>query len=355
VSAQQKVVLDADRLSSWVGDRLPGHGTLIITRLTAGHSNLTFTVTRPGTSAAWVLRRPPLGPLLPTAHDVLREATVLRLLEQSGSEVRAPRVALSSGDTSVIGAPFYLMELVPGTVIRGELPPPLADQTHVHELGLDLVDSLAELHSVDVAPFIEAGIGSRSSYLARQVRRWIGQREGIQAAAAAEGASARELPDYDAVRDWLQERLPGLAYQPLAVVHGDFKLDNVIVGPESRTVMAILDWEMATVGDPLADVGYLLATWPGQAEVQALSVLSENANVSGLPSRDTVLDRYTARTGRTLSDVRFYETLALWKLAVLLEVNYHRHLAGFSDDPYNKALEHGVPELLAHARQFCGA
>lgn len=355
MSAQQTVVLDAARLSAWVGDRLPGHGTLSITRLTAGHSNLTFTVTRPGTSAEWVLRRPPLGPLLPTAHDVLREATVLRLLEQSGSRVRAPRVALSSDDISVIGAPFYLMELVPGTVIRGQLPSPLAAEAHVHELGLDLVDSLAELHGVDVAPFIEAGIGRRSSYLARQVRRWVGQREGIQAATAAAGTSARQLPDYEAVRDWLQEHLPGLPYQSPAVVHGDFKLDNVIVAPESRRVMAILDWEMATVGDPLADVGYLLATWPGQSGVKALSVLSENANVSGVPSREAVIDRYTMRTGRTLSDVRFYETLALWKLAVLLEVNYHRHLAGFSDDPYNRALEHGVPELLAHARQVCGA
>ena len=208
----------------------------------------------------WVLRRPPAGPLLPTAHDVVREYRVLDLLTRAEQPVRVPRPVAVCEDPAVLGAPFYLMERSRawscGTRCRRWL-----DEPARRALGLDLATAFAELHRVDIEPFVAAGLGRPDGYLARQLRRWTGQREGIQAAVAAAGGRARDLPDYDAVRDWLVAHLPAEA-EP-AVVHGDAKLDNVVVGPgEVPAVAAVLDWEMATVGDPRADLGYLLSFWP---------------------------------------------------------------------------------------------
>lgn len=248
------MLVDPLKLTGYAGETLPGEGEFMVERLAEGHSNLTFTVTRAGTDVAWILRRPPQGPLLPTAHDVIREANVLRLLTSSTSRVRIPTVAMSCEDPGVIGVPFYLMERTPGVVVRDEIPSWL-DEPARATAAFDLVDALVELHGVLVGPFVSAGLGRPSGYVERQLRRWSGQREGIQAAVAAGGGIARELPDYDAVRDWLRAQLGSLPGQSPAIVHGDYKLDNVILSPSTATVAAIIDWEMATVGDPLADVG----------------------------------------------------------------------------------------------------
>lgn len=359
VTAQPQLV-DPQALTAYAGGSLPGSGPLQVERLAEGHSNLTFTVTRAGTPTAWILRRPPLGSLLPTAHDVIREATVLQLLAAADAGVRVPLVALACPDDTVLGAPFYLMERIPGVVVRDALPDWLGEPADRRALGLDLVDALAELHAAPYEVFVEHGIGRPSGYLERQLRRWAGQREGIQAAVAAAGGAARELPDYDAVRDWLRDRLPGLPEQGPAVVHGDYKLDNVLLSPASRRVVAIVDWEMATVGDPLADLGYLLSFWPEPGQDGAEAALSRAlgggvVTAPGFPSRGDLVERYAERTGRRLSDVVFYETLAIWKLAVLLEASYHRHLAGTTDDPFFATLQIGVPALLARARAVCGA
>jgi len=355
-AASDVPLVDPRRLSSYAGQRLPGSGPLRVARLAEGHSNLTFVVTRDGVAGEWILRRPPRGPLLPTAHDVIREATVLRLLAAEGG-VRIPTVVLACPDPEVLGAPFYLMEKVPGVVVRDAAPDFLTDPASRRTLGLDLVDALAELHAAPYQPFVEAGIGRTSGYLERQVRRWVGQREGIQAAAAAAGGTARDLPDYDAVRDWLRARLAALPEQSPAVVHGDYKLDNVVVDPVSRRVAAIVDWEMATVGDPLADLGYLLSFWPDRGETGVPVALGGAGVVTleGFPERGELVERYAERTGRSMTDVCFYETLAVWKLAILLEASYHRHLAGTTDDPFFALLDEGVPALLARARAVAGA
>ena len=349
-------LVDPAALAGWVAatTTLPGHGPVEVVPVGEGHSNLTFRVTRSGNS--WVLRRPPGGPLLPTAHDVVREYRVLRLLGAAGSRVRVPRPVALCEDPAVIGAPFYLMDEVEGVVVRHPLPPRLVDDPVAqHRLGLDLVDALAEIHRADWKPFVEAGIGRPGGYLARQLRRWTGQREGVQQAVSAAGGHARELPDYDAVRDWLVAHLPDEA-EP-AVVHGDYKLDNAIVdlgaGTTAPRVAAVVDWEMATVGDPRADLGYLLSFWPEPGEDFPLGRLL--ASGPGFPRRDELVAHWAAATGRDPGDSRWFVTLAVWKLAILLEASYHRWLAGTADDPFFASLADGVPALLARARETSGA
>jgi len=358
-------LLDLAALDSWLGARglLAGPGDLDVRTLGEGHSNLTFLVSRGDDEL--VLRRPPRGPLLPTAHDVVREARVMELLRATDDSVRVPAVAGVCDDDAVIGVPFYVMERAPGVVVRGELPDFLSGPdgwSARRALGVGLPQVLGAIHSVDWHPFVEAGIGKPAGYLERQLRRWVGQREGIQAAVAAAGGQARELPDYDAVRDWLREHLP--AETEPAVVHGDYKLDNVIVEPwaerdpggevlHSARISAVVDWEMATVGDPRADLGYLLSFWPEPGEevlMAGLGMVHE-----GFPLRDEVVVLWEEATGRRAGDTRWFVALAVWKLAILLEANYHRWLAGLSDDAFYAQLDAGVPALLARARSICGA
>jgi len=347
--------VDPTALTAWAQGQLPGTGALQVSPLGQGHSNLTYLVGRAGSGEQWVLRRPPAGPLLPTAHDVVREFRVLSLLAASSTPVRVPPVVALCEDAAVIGAPFYLMQRVPGTVIRDRLPTWLAEPAAQHRLGVDLADTLAEIHCVQWQPFVQAGVGRPGGYLARQLRRWSGQREGIAEAAAAAGGRARDLPDYDAVRDWLGANLP--AETEPAVVHGDFKLDNVIVaGPAADArVASVLDWEMATVGDPRADLGYLLSFWPEPGHDPAVAQLAQLAVVgNGFPTRDEVVARWAARTGRDPGDTGWFVALAVWKLAILLEASYHRWLAGMTDDPFFATLDTAVPALLARARQVAG-
>ena len=347
--------VDAARLADWLAASLGVTGDLQVTRLGEGHSNLTYAVTVGG--ARWVLRRPPGGPLLPTAHDVVREHRVLELLTAADRPVRVPTPVAVCEDPAVIGAPFYLMAHVDGDVVRRDGPSWL-DGAGRRALGLDLVAAFAEVHRVDPEPFLAAGLGRPAGYLERQVRRWVGQREGIEAAVAAAGSTARPLPDYEAVRDWLTTHLP--EEDRPAVVHGDAKLDNVVVappsGPASPRVAAVLDWEMATVGDPRADLGYLLSFWPSDDEPTTRHPLAAEVTPGdGYPTRAELVAGWEASTGRAAGDLTWFVTLAVWKLAVLLEASYHRYLARSTDDPFFATLEHGVPALLAHARETCGA
>ena len=336
------MLVDAERLTAYAADGLPGEGPLAVERLAAGHSNLTFVVRRG--DREWILRRPPQGPLLPTAHDVIREYRVLDLLARSGCGVRVPAVTLSCEDPDVIGAPFYLMERVSGEVIRTALPA-WAGEAERRAIGFELVDALAELHAAPVEPFVDAGIGKPSGYLARQLRRWRGQRE---------GAKTRELPDYDALSAWLEENLPMDAGSSL--VHGDYKLDNVAIAPEGPRLTAILDWEMATVGDPLADLGYLMSFWIEPGERDEFSEVAGNVTTEpGFPTRAEMVQRYATGSGRDVTDLTAYVVLAIWKLAILLEGSYSRHLAGTTDDPFFALLDRGVPSLLARARSVAGA
>jgi aminoglycoside phosphotransferase (APT) family kinase protein len=258
---------------------------------------------------------------------------------------------LACEDPSVIGAPFYVMERVDGWVVRDRLPAfldegPDADRRAV---GEELVDALVELHTVDWRAAGLEGWGKPTGYLERQVRRWTGQ------LTIATGFT-RPLPDLFRLGEWLAERVP--ASPPSTIVHGDYKLDNVVLTPDAPVrVAAILDWEMSTIGDPLADLGYLLSFWrePGDPPDPVLIEQVELTRLPGFSTRAELLDRYAERSGREVPDLRWYEVLARWKLAILLEGSYARHLAGVTDDPFFAELERGVPALARRALEVAGA
>jgi aminoglycoside phosphotransferase (APT) family kinase protein len=336
-------LVDEAALERYLAEHLPGvDGPLVVERIVAGgHSNETFFVTRG--SQPLVLRRPPRGPLLPTAHDVLREYRVLSALART--VVPVPQPILACEDTSIIGAPFYLMERKEGVVIRDTLPAFANTPAARRDLGLALVDALATLHSIDWRAAGLEGFGKPEGYLERQVRRWLGQ---------LDGARNRDIPELDQVGEWLKEHIP--ESPPATIVHGDYRMDNVMFadGLPVRLV-AILDWEMSTLGDPLADLGYLLAFWrqAGDPQPEFPSNLWWSEEAAGFPTRQELAERYAEKTGRRIKEVAFYQALAIWKLAVLLEGSYKRHLSGTTDDPFFALLREGVPALARRALAAC--
>jgi aminoglycoside phosphotransferase (APT) family kinase protein len=282
-----------------------------------------------------VLRRPPRPPLPPSAHDVLREARLLEAVRDA--EVRTPVVVAASDDAAIIGAPFYVMECVDGAVLTTTVPPALDGDGARRAIGEELVDALVEIHAVDWRACGLEGYGKPTGYLERQLRRFAGLWEHNR---------TRELPVMEELTRWLGEHRPesGAA----TIVHGDYRLGNVMYAPQlPPRVVAIFDWELATIGDPLADVGYLVATWaePGDDTELFGGVTSEG----GFPSRTELIARYEAGSGRSMSDLRWYTTLALWKAAVFLEGSYKRRLAGTTEDAFFDTLEKGVPMLAERA------
>jgi aminoglycoside phosphotransferase (APT) family kinase protein len=328
-------------LERYLAERLPTADERIeLERIGEGHSNITFLVQRGDHRC--VLRRPPRPPLPPSAHDVLREWRLLDAVKDV--PVRTPRTLLACDDESVIGAPFYVMEYCVGTVITTDVPQPIDYPQERRRIGLDLVDALAEIHAVDWIACGLEGYGKPTGYLERQLRRFTG---------LWEHNKTRELPMVQRVADWLHASMPR---SPAAtIVHGDYRLGNTMVANEAPArVTAIFDWELSTIGDPLADVGYLTVTWvePGDPEDTMFSSLSAVTRREGFPSRRELVERYEQKTGRSMSDLRWYQTLALWKAAVFMEGNYKRSLAGTTDDPFLKLFGEGVPRLAEAAWQI---
>jgi aminoglycoside phosphotransferase (APT) family kinase protein len=334
-------LVPAAPLSAWLDLHLgAGRGAPVtVTKIGQGRSNLTFRVTRG--DQRWVLRRPPLGDLPETAHDMLREHRVLTALADTA--VRSPRPLAACAEPGVIGAPFYLMEVVDGIVIRERVPErfPKAERGGI---GREMVAALAELHRTDHVAVGLGGLGRPDGYTARQVARWARQWE---------LGATRALPDVEAVHAWLAAHVP--SDSPHAIVHGDYKLDNVVFAAEPPARLAgILDWEMATLGDPLADLGYLLVFWPERGE-DNLVMLPQPTVQPGFATRAELIDRYEAASGLVVTDLSFYRTLALWKLAILSEGLYKRHLAGQADSDWFAVLERAVPAMARQARTWCDA
>lgn len=331
-----------DRLGSYLEGHLPGTGPVDVSRHQFGHSNQTFLVSRG--ENRYVLRRPPEGPLPPGTHDVAREYRVLRGL--SGMNVRAPRAVLYCDDLDLIGAPFYVMERVDGVVIRTETPPALDVPVERKRVGEELVDALVELHAVDRRSAGLGDFGKPDGFCERQVRR---RREQL----AMTVVHTRPRPDLEEAAEWLAAHLPRSG--PPSIVHGDYNLHNVAFAPEAPArLVAIYDWELATVGDPLTDLGWMVATWRQSGDpVSALDDLAMTAD-EGFPTRAELVARYESRSGRAFTDPTFYCVLALFRLAVALEGLYALHLQGTSDDPWHANMEFVVPGLATRALALAG-
>jgi len=320
-----------------------GSGEIEAERIGEGHSNITLLVRRGNTRV--VLRRPPPPPLPPSAHDVLREARLLSALE--GTAARAPRVLATCSDESVLGVPFYVMEEVKGSVITSELPPALDSLEDRSRIGREIVDALVELHGVDWKAAGLEGFGKPTGYLERQLRRFGG---------LWEHNKTRELAAVREVGDWLAQNMP--ESPPATIVHGDYRLGNTMFSDRPPgCLVAIFDWELATIGDPLADVGYLTATWAerGEPDDTIFSSLSALTRQEGFPTRAELVARYEERAERAVTSLGWYQVLALWKAAVFMEGNYKRFLAGASDDPFLEVFDQGVPALAARAKEITGA
>ncbi|MFF4218912.1 phosphotransferase family protein [Streptomyces nondiastaticus] len=304
--------LDPERLRAHLEQELPGlvRGPLTARLIEGGRSNLTYAISD-GTGR-WVVRRPPLGHVLATAHDMRREHRVISALH--GTAVPVPGALLLCEDDSVLGAPFYVMEFVDGTPYRtaGQLAAIGPDRTRRVVLGL--ADTLVQLHAVDPEAAGLADFGRPEGFLERQLRRWGKQ---------LEASRNRELPGIDALRSALAAALP--ASPAAAVVHGDYRLDNVLIGADD-SVAAVLDWEMSTLGDPLTDLG-LLVMYSEQEPVPG-SPISTTRDAPGHPEPAEIVERYAAASGRDVSALPWYTAFAYFKLAVILEGIHYRYTLG---------------------------
>ncbi len=268
---------------------------------------------------------------------MLREARLLTALEHT--PVRAPKVLAVCADEDVIGAPFYVMERVEGDVVTGALPQALDNPQQRNRIADELIDALVEIHAVDWRAVGLEGFGKPSGYLERQLRRFVG---------LWEHNKTRELPQVEQVGSWLTANMP--QSPPATIVHGDYRLGNTMLahGVPARLI-AIFDWEMATIGDPLADVGYMMIHWIQADDAIGRFNLQSVTSLPGFPSRQEMIERYEQRSGRSMQALDWYVTLALWKAVVFMEGNYKRAVAGSTDDPYLKSFGEGVVELAERA------
>jgi len=308
--------LDAQALAHYFKARLEDAAQGVeVEQFLHGHSNLVYLIRAGGRE--YVLRRPPLGPVAPKAHDMAREYRVLRAVHPHFPE--APEVYLLCEDPSVIGCPFFLMERRRGIVIRETAPPELAAvPEYPRRVSEAFIDCLVRLHAIDISEDGVHSLGRPEGFVERQVLGW---------AERWARAKTEELPQMDRVVQWLQQRLPSSSRATL--VHNDFKLDNVMLHPAGDRVEAVLDWEMTTVGDPLADLGLTLCywTWAAAAGETAFSATPAITTQPGWYTRDQFLERYARQTGRDVSDIGYHEVLGVFKLAVILQqifVRFHR-------------------------------
>jgi aminoglycoside phosphotransferase (APT) family kinase protein len=301
--------LDLARLTTYLAGATPGlvSGPLSAELIAGGRSNLTYRLTDGATR--WVLRRPPLGHVLRTAHDMGREFRVLSAL--AGTSVPVPETVHLCADPDVLGAPFYLMRYVDGVVLRTREQCEDIGTANTTAVVHRLVDVLAELHTVDPATVGLADFGRPEGYLTRQVVRWGKQ---------LDSSRSREVPGIDELHDRLAGSVPDSTRHGL--LHGDYRLDNALVDPAAADIAAVLDWEMSTLGDPLADVGLLVVYLSGRRGYDVIT--GDATSAPGFPSTDELVARYAERTGVDVSNLDWYVALNCFKLAVVLEGIHYR-------------------------------
>jgi aminoglycoside phosphotransferase (APT) family kinase protein len=327
-------------VSRFFRERVPGGDTALSFALIAGgRSNLTYVVR--GADRTWVLRRPPLGHVLPTAHDMAREFRVLGAL--ADTRVPAPRPIALCEDATVNEMPFYVMEYRPGVVLADDLPAGYADrQEDRRRIGEAMIDTLVDLHAVDYRAVGLANFGRPQGYLERQVRRWAEQWE---------RSKTGELAEIDVLRERLRRALPESPAP--TIVHGDYRLGNLALDPlDPGRVVAIFDWEMATLGDPLADLGYALIYWAEQGDPASKEGVGSMSRFTALPGflrRADIVERYARRSRRDVAAVEFYQVLALYKLAIIAEGIYARHLQGKTLGAGFEGMRRSTPALAERA------
>jgi aminoglycoside phosphotransferase (APT) family kinase protein len=337
--------LDRPRLAAYLRDRLPGcdSGGLDLSRemeveqFPGGHSNLTYLV-RFG-EGELVLRRPPSGPVPPTAHDMAREYRWLKAMHPVFP--LAPRPYLFCDDAGVIGAVFYVMERRRGLVIRNEEPAPVADRPDVRRrVSAALIDALADLHAIDITQQGLSALGKPAGFVERQVRGWTERWHRSQIAL---------VPEMDAVARWLAVHLPPEPARA-SVVHGDFKLDNVMLDrSDPGRLVAVFDWEMSALGDPLVDLGILLAYWSRRDPPGPGDSLMAVTHHRGWFTRDEIVEHYARRSDRDVSPIHFHETFALFKIAVVIQQIFSRYARGQTEDPRFARFDLRVADLARQA------
>jgi aminoglycoside phosphotransferase (APT) family kinase protein len=332
-----------ERLPELIPDETLNDTRIVVEQFPGGHSNLTYMVRLGGHE--FVLRRPPFGPVAPTAHDMPREYRLLVAIHPVFS--LAPKPYLLCENNEVIGAPFYLMERRRGLVVRREIPEEIGDDLDLRRrVSESMIDTLAELHGVDIYSSGLAAIGKPVGFVSRQLKGWTERWQ---------RSMTSEVPEIDAVIEWLAARMPPepdpAAGRPATLVHNDFKLDNTMLDPnDPARVVAVLDWEMCTVGDPLIDLGIFLCYWAKKEDPEARrDSISPVTTEPGWITREEITERYARTTGRDVSGIGFYEAFALFKVAVVLQQIYFRYLRGQTHDERFKEFDKRVAGLARAA------
>jgi aminoglycoside phosphotransferase (APT) family kinase protein len=313
--------VDVPRVTAWLEEHIAGSRPPFEFRLIAGgHSNLTFGVTD-AAGSTYVLRRPPLGHVLATAHDMSREHRIISALGPTDVPV-APALGLCTDDT-VNGAPFYVMGFVEGHVLRDAASATaLLDEAGRRRAGESIVDVLSRIHAIDVDAVGLGDLGKREGYIARQLKRWYSQFQ------ASNELTQRPVPLVHELHERFSSAIP--EQQGTTIVHGDYRLDNCLVSDDGQ-VVAVLDWEICTLGDPLADVGLLQVYWTEAGDARG-ALLGSPTTTPGFPTRAEIVERYAKSSGRDLSHLDFYVAFGYWKLACIIEGVYSRYAGGAMGD-----------------------
>lgn len=338
-------LVDEDALHNYLTAQLGDPDGYSVERHHGGHSNETLFVT--WGDRELVLRRPPPGETADTAHDVLREYTVIDALQDTN--VRVPTTVLACEDDAIIGAEFYLMEREHGDVLRDDEPARFATPEHRERVGLELIDGLAAIHAIDYEAVGLGDFGYPDGYTERQVERWHNQ----YAWAFEVTADEREVPAVATVGDWLDDHIP--ASYPHTLVHGDYKLDNVMFAPGTPPqLQAVFDWELSTLGDPRFDLGWMLTYWwddtdppPPRPDHDATFMTRD-----GYVDRQALVARYESHTGIEFEHERFYRALSIYKIGALGEMFLRRYLEGNADDPLYPKMREYVPNLADRAMRI---
>ena len=343
--------LDLARLDSYLREHLSAQSSefdptaaIEIKQFPGGHSNLTYLICYG--DGEFVLRRPPVGPVAPTAHDMPREYKLLSVINPHFP--LAPKPVLLCEDSSLIGVPFYLMERRRGLIVRFKVPAQIGENLALRwRLSESVVDTLVALHAVNIQSTGVVQIGKPKGFVARQVRGWADRWQ---------RSKTGELAELDQVIEWLTDRIPADNDADATIVHNDFKLDNIMLDEDDPArVVALLDWEMCTVGDPLVDVGLFLSYWTmkgAESEAGQNTSLRAVTNGPGWMTREEIIERYEAKTGRDLSRVAFYETFARFKVAVVIQQIYFRYVQGQTHDERFRKFDGLVGELSREALEL---